>query len=549
MAGITPKVIVIPAKPELAKTKSVRRQLRVAAYCRVSTDDEEQLTSYEAQKNYYTDKIMTNPNWTMAGIFADEGITGTSARKRPEFLKMIHQCKQKKIDLVLVKSISRFARNTVDCLNYIRALRQLGIAVIFEKENINTLDSDSEMIITMMGAFAQAESESMSQNIRWGKRQAMREGKAHLNFSNLYAYEKGPDGKPKIIPEQAEVVRRIYKAFLAGQSLRMIRAWLEEEKIPNVQGGDTWFTSTIRGILSNEKYCGDVLHQKTFVSDCIERKHIRNTGQLPMYLIQDHHEGIISRDTFLAAQTELARRISGKAPSRNKAPTGRSCYSAKYALTERLFCGECGTAYRRCAWTKRGKKRVVWRCASRVDYGSRYCKDSPTLDEKPLQEAILAAINQAMSWKDELVAQIEDAMWMELVPALGTTMSISDIDRRISELEQEFQELFATSREEGGYLKHADIFKQISDDMISLKEKRASLLEQQNADTTVNWRIRGALDVLNASSEAITEWDESMIRQLVDSVKVLSADRILVCLRGGAEIEQAVEEAQVKWSF
>ena len=455
MAGITPKVIVIPAKPELAKTKSVRRQLRVAAYCRVSTDDEEQLTSYEAQKNYYTDKIMTNPNWTMAGIFADEGITGTSARKRPEFLKMIHQCKQKKIDLVLVKSISRFARNTVDCLNYIRALRQLGIAVIFEKENINTLDSDSEMIITMMGAFAQAESESMSQNIRWGKRQAMREGKAHLNFSHLYAYEKGPDGKPKIIPEQAEVVRRIYKAFLAGQSLRMIRAWLEEEKIPNVQGGDTWFTSTIRGILSNEKYCGDVLHQKTFVSDCIERKHIRNTGQLPMYLIQDHHEGIVSRDTFLAAQAELARRISGKAPSRNKAPTGRSCYSAKYALTERLFCGECGTAYRRCAWTKRGKKRVVWRCASRVDYGSRYCKDSPTLDEKPLQEAILAAINQAMSRKDELVAQIEDAMWMELVPAPGTAMSISDIDRRIGELEQEFRELFAASREEGGYLKHA----------------------------------------------------------------------------------------------
>ena len=232
MAGITPKVIVIPAKPELAKTKSVRRQLRVAAYCRVSTDDEEQLTSYEAQKNYYTDKIMTNPNWTMAGIFADEGITGTSARKRPEFLKMIHQCKQKKIDLVLVKSISRFARNTVDCLNYIRALRQLGIAVIFEKENINTLDSDSEMIITMMGAFAQAESESMSQNIRWGKRQAMREGRAHLNFSNLYAYEKGPDGKPKIIPEQAEVVRRIYRAFLAGQSLRMIRAWLEEKRSP-----------------------------------------------------------------------------------------------------------------------------------------------------------------------------------------------------------------------------------------------------------------------------------------------------------------------------
>ena len=246
MTNTGPKVIVIPAKPELAREQTVHRQLRVAAYCRVSTNDEEQLTSYEAQKNYYTDKIMTNPQWTMAGIFADEGITGTSAKKRPEFLKMIRQCRQKKIDLVLVKSISRFARNTVDCLNYIRALRKLGIAVIFEKENINTLESDSEMIITMMGAFAQAESESMSENIKWGKRQAMREGKVNICYNQLYAYKNGDDGKPKIIPEQAEIVRRIYKSFLAGQSLRMIKDWLEQEGISNVSGGKEWSTATIR---------------------------------------------------------------------------------------------------------------------------------------------------------------------------------------------------------------------------------------------------------------------------------------------------------------
>ena len=192
-----PKVITIPAKPEVASRQAVQRQLRVAAYCRVSTDDEEQLTSYEAQQNYYTDKIMTNREWTMAGIFADEGITGTSARKRPEFLKMIRLCKQKKIDIVLTKSISRFARNTVDCLNYIRALRELGIAVIFEKENINTLEADSEILITMLGAFAQAESESISANVRWGKRQAMREGKTIIQYNRLYAYEKGENGKPK----------------------------------------------------------------------------------------------------------------------------------------------------------------------------------------------------------------------------------------------------------------------------------------------------------------------------------------------------------------
>ena len=168
-----PKVITIPAKPEIASRQAVQRQLRVAAYCRVSTDDEEQLTSYEAQQNYYTDKIMTNREWTMAGIFADEGITGTSARKRPEFLKMIRLCKQKKIDIVLTKSISRFARNTVDCLNYIRALRELGIAVIFEKENINTLEADSEILITMLGAFAQAESESISAKLYFVPRDKM----------------------------------------------------------------------------------------------------------------------------------------------------------------------------------------------------------------------------------------------------------------------------------------------------------------------------------------------------------------------------------------
>ena len=328
-----PKVITIPAKPEVASRQAVQRQLRVAAYCRVSTDDEEQLTSYEAQQNYYTDKIMTNREWTMAGIFADEGITGTSARKRPEFLKMIRLCKQKKIDIVLTKSISRFARNTVDCLNYIRALRELGIAVIFEKENINTLEADSEILITMLGAFAQEESESISANVRWGKRQAMREGKTIIQYNRLYAYEKGENGKPKIIQEQAEVVRSIYEQYLSGASLRMIKDRLEAERIPNVTGGSQWTITAIRSILTNEKYCGDVLLQKTYISDCISRKVIRNAGQLPMYLVQNYHEGIVERKTFDAVQAEMARRSAGKSPSKKNAPTGMTSYASKYALS------------------------------------------------------------------------------------------------------------------------------------------------------------------------------------------------------------------------
>ena len=540
MTATAPRVITIPANPALAQARAVRRQLRVAAYCRVSTDSEEQLTSYEAQKKYYTDKIMTNPAWTMAGIFADEGITGTSAAKRPQFLRMIRQCRQKKIDLVLVKSISRFARNTVDCLNYVRALRELGIAILFEEQNINTLESDGELLLTLLGAVAQGESESISENVKWGKRQAMREGKAAIQYKRLYAFEKGEDGKPRIIPEQAEVVRQIYDSFLGGHSLRMIKDALEAKAVPTVTGGSEWSIAVIRGILQNEKYCGDVLQQKSFVADCISHKHVRNVGQLPMYLTQDHHEGIVSRDTFHAAKAEFARRSAGRAPSQKQAPTGRSCYSAKYALTGRLVCGECGTLYRRCVWSKRGWKKAVWRCASRIDYGSAYCHESPTLQEGPLQAAILAALSSVMSQKDRLVVQIEDAMRMELAPVPGETMSLADIDQRLGELEREFKALFQTSKEYGGYLGHAGAFQRITEEMGTLKEKKAFLLAQQEGNSAASRRIRDAVDILNAGDPQFTEWNESDIRQLVDTVVVLSADRIRVCLRGGMEIEQTI---------
>ena len=533
-----PKVITIPAKPDAAKQQVIPRQLRVAAYCRVSTDDEEQLTSYEAQQTYYTDKIMTNRVWTMAGIFADEGITGTSARKRPEFLRMIRQCRQKKIDIILTKSISRFARNTVDCLNYIRILRELGIAVLFEKENINTLEADSEILITMLGAFAQAESESISANVRWGKRQAMREGKTIIQYNRLYAYEKGEDGKPKIIQEQAEVVRSIYEQYLSGASLRMIKDRLETEQIPNVTGGSQWTITAIRSILTNEKYCGDVLLQKTYISDCISRKVIRNTGQLPMYLVQNHHEGIVERKTFDAVQAEMARRSAGKSPSKKNAPTGMTSYASKYALSERLVCGECGTLYRRCTWSKQGRKRIVWRCVSRLDYGTKYCHNSPTLDEEPLQKAILAAINSVMSQKSTLIRQITSAMEMELAPVPGESMSLADIERRLGELNDQTRELVAESaRAEDASACTAQL-RAVMNEAAVLKEKRALIEEQRQSNAQAVRRIEDAAAAMAQASTHISEWDEALIRQLVDTVKVNSAEKITVFLRGGVQVEQ-----------
>ena len=533
-----PRVITIPAKVESTAQQAVQRQLRVAAYCRVSTDDEEQLTSYEAQQTYYTDKIMGNKDWTMAGIFADEGITGTSARKRPEFLKMIRQCKRKKIDIILTKSISRFARNTVDCLNYIRALRELGIAVIFEKENINTMESDSEILITMLGAFAQAESESISANVRWGKRQAMREGKAIIQYKRLYAYEKGEDGMPQIIPEQADVVRSIYDRYLTGASLRMLKDWLESEQIPNVAGGAEWTISSIRSILTNEKYCGDVLLQKTYISDCISRKVIRNTGQLPMYLVENHHDGIVDRKTFDAVQAEMARRNAGKSPSKKNAPTGMTSYASKYALSERLVCGECGTLYRRCTWSKRGKKRVVWRCVSRLDYGTKYCHNSPSVDEDQLQRSILAAINSAMSRKSTLIRKITGAMEQVLAPIPGESMSLSDIESRLDELNDLTRALVAKAAHAENPSIYTVQLKEIMDEAAVLKEKRQAIEEQRKSNTQAIRRIEEAATVMEGASAEIQEWDETLIRQLVDTVKVVSAEHITVILRGGIQVEQ-----------
>lgn len=541
MRTVPPKIITIPAKPELVKQKAIQRQLRVAAYCRVSTDDEEQLSSYEAQQEYYTDKIMTNKEWTMAGIFADEGITGTSARKRPEFLRMIRMCKQKKIDLILVKSISRFARNTVDCLNYIRILKELGIAVYFEKENINTLSAESEMLITIMGAFAQAESESISANVKWGKRKAMADGKAIIQYKKLYAYEKGEDGSPKIIPEQAEVVVEIYKRFLAGSSLRMIQEWLEQERIPNVTGEQGWTIRAVRNILTNEKYCGDVLLQKTFIQDCISKKVIKNTGQLPQYLVQNHHVGIVNCETFDAAQAEFARRTAGKSPSKKNAPTGLTSYASKYALSERLVCGECGTLYRRCTWNIRGKKKIVWRCVSRLDYGKKYCHDSPTLEEEALQRSILAAINSLMSHKDSLIRDIAEAMELEQASIPGESISLGDIQRRLDELDEQTKKLVSKAAEDGDMASYTPKLKAILDEVSALKEKQAYIAQQQQSNAQAMWQIRNAAEALEQAPEQI-EWNDSTIRQLVDTVRVLSKDKIEIHLRGGAVIEQNMIE-------
>ena len=543
MTDEKPRVIIIPPKPELQQTTTVTKQLRVAAYCRVSTKEEEQASSYEAQCEYYTDKIMSNKEWTMAGIFADEGITGTSTKKRTEFLRMIRQCKQKKIDLILTKSIQRFARNTLDCINYTRILRQLGIGVLFEKENINSLPPDSEFMITMYGAMAQSESESISSNIQRGRQMHAKVGTLKIPCHWLYGYKKDADGKFCIVPEQAEVVREIYERYKDGASLRNLKDWLEGNQIKTVLGTADWSISVIKGILTNEKYCGDVLLQKTFCTDVISKKIVKNVGQMAQYYMPDHHEAIVSREQYNAVKAEMARRSALRSPSK-EAVTGRSCYTSKYALSDRLFCGECGTLYRRKTRNVKGNIYHEWRCISRLEYGKKYCHESPTLREIPLQSAILAAINSAMSDKAALVDRIKNVVSLELLPVQGQTMSLADIERRLTQLDEQFQQLLAEAIDADDKEACNAQFTEILTEQTALKKQKETILQSSTDADHVCTRMKQAEQAIENTAQTITEWNENAVRQIVERVTVLSADEVLVRIKGGAEIKQRLEGKQ-----
>lgn len=508
MTETAPKVIVIPAKKETPQEQAQKRHLRVAAYCRVSTNSKEQLTSYENQLAYYTEKIMKNPSWTMVKVFADEGKTGTSTCKRKEFLQMIRMCRQGKIDMILAKAVSRFARNTVDTLNYTRELRELGIPVIFEEQNINSIYPESEFLIAIHGAFAQSESENTSANVRWGKRRSMKAGHVTMQYKWMLGYEKGPDGRPVINEEQAETVRFIYQRYLAGDTLRAIKSKLEAQGALNAIGKQEWTIKNLLSILSNEKYCGDALLQKTFIQDCISKKVIQNNGQLPKYLVQDHHEGIVSRDVFYAAQLEIARRRAQTGGTSKSAPTGRSKYSGKYILTNLMFCGHCGTGYRRCVWNKGG-------------------------------------VNSVMDSRDALEVQLMGAMEQELAPIPGETMSLADIDRMLEELEKQFNSLLAEASAAGGTEDYAERFRMISNAMADLKEHKSRIKQVYQENELVSQRLKAASIAMSAYAAELTEWDQSVVYQLVEKVTVLAKDKIRVTFRNGTEVEQEIE--QLDW--
>lgn len=527
------RVVVIPAK-SCEENKQAAKCLRVAAYCRVSTDDEEQKTSYEAQIGYYTEKINQNPEWQMAGIFADEGISGTQAKKRPEFLKMIRLCRQRKIDIILTKSLSRFARNTVDSLGYIRELRALGIAVISEKENINTLTAESEMLITIMSCFAQAESESISKNVSWGVRQSFKNGNVPMQYARLLGYRKGHDGNAEIIPEEAEVVKEIYRCYLDGMSMNLIADRLNEKGLTTKGGSSPYRKTVVQRILTNEKYTGDALLQKTYVTDCITKKTRKNNGELPMYLVKNHHEPIISRSDFNRVQEEMARRSAKRTIADKLTKTGQGKYSAKYALSELLICGECGEHYRRVTWTAKGFKEIKWRCVSRIQYGKKKCHSSPTVDEQALHRAIVSAVNEFCTVKDDVAKTLHESIIEVLDP--NQNGSVQAAQQRIDELARNMDELIKLATVPDTAENAMSDIAKFSEEMKMLREfietEKAKQTEVQHGSN----ELSNVLQRLEKENFTLTEYDDIVTRQLIEQITVESKDTITVRFKGGFEM-------------
>ena len=528
-------ITVIEPKQALLVDKAKYQQTRMAAYCRVSTDSAEQKTSYETQKQVYTDIIARRKDWTMVGIYADEGISGTRADKRPEFNKMIKDCLAGKIDYIITKSVSRFARNTVECLEFVRMLKARNIGILFEEQNIDTLKCDSELYLVIYAGFAQSESESMSKNITWAFRKNFEEGKVVINYKRMVGYRKGEDGKPEIVPEEAEIVRNIFEWFLAGRTPREIVAMLQADGVQTKCGKVKWQVSTILRILKNEKFCGDAILQKTVTLDCISKTHKKNTGEAPMYYVHNNHDPIISRETFNKAQEELLRRNALK-PATSSTVTAQGRYS-RYALSEILHCDECGSRYKRCTWTSSGEKQIVWRCVNRLQFGKKYCKSSPTIGEDILHQAIVRAINRFNQENETTYRLLMKASLSDALGIGGSNEEMELLTRRIDSLNKKMMALVSEAVAEGQSIDDNEgEFKEISDEIAQLNNRVSAIKELMTNDENAKNRLESINAKVEELKGGITEYDDTIVRQMIECIKVYDDNKIEVIFGGGTSI-------------
>ena len=366
----------------------------------MSTEQEEQLNSFENQVEYYTKYIAENPAYQMVDIYADEGISGTNTKKREGFNRMIADCEAGKIDLVITKSISRFARNTQDCLSYSRKLKGLGIGIIFEKENISTLDASGELLFTILSSLAQEESRNISENCKWAIRHNFQQGIVRVNTKGFMGYDADKDGNLVINEEQAKVVRRVFREFEEGWTPNEIAGHLNNEKVKGVKGKAVWRGATIRGMLTNEKHQGDARLQKTYTADYLSKKRVKNEGQVNQYYVENSHKGIIPKDEWEAVQMELARR---EEYCKEIGLTNFGVASVDSPFTSRLVCGQCGEAYGRRRWSNR--HQFFWACHNKKNGPG--CLGENVKDEM-LQKAMVIAWNSIVKNRDKLLPTWED---------------------------------------------------------------------------------------------------------------------------------------------
>lgn len=528
---------IAPTITEKSDPKKSYRQERVAAYCRVSTKQDEQLNSYEAQKNYYTEKINREPKWCLAGIYADKGITGTSTKNRDAFNKMIRDCKRGKIDKIITKSISRFARNTVDCLKYVRLLKELNIDIYFEEQGIHSIDRGSEFYITIYGSIAQSESENISANVRWGKEQSAKEGNVAFSYSSFLGYRRGKDGNPEIVKEEADIIKMIYNDYLKGESLVTIANHLTAQGILTPLKKSKWNAQTVRSILSNEKYAGDALLQKTYVSDFLTKKVKVNHGERAMYYVENDHPAIIDRNTFNKVQEELARRAGKRKVKYVGTKTQQGKYSSKYALTELLICGECGTPYRRCTWTSRGNKKIVWRCISRLDYGKKYCKHSPSIEESILHNAIMEAILETAKKNSKLLQTLKQHISLGLMEEDISDNSF-ELQTRINEIDIEFQNILnEINTENVDDDSRESLMVKLLTEKNELKTKLENLQSHEKNKQQLTHRLDEIYAVIDSLKNHPLTYNDQFIREVLECVIVESQDKIKVIFKDGTNID------------
>ena len=492
--------------------------------------------------NHYTERIRREPGWKLAGIYADKGITGTSMKKRDEFNKLIRQCKRGRVDMIIVKSISRFARNTLDCIRITRMLREIKVDVYFEEQNLHSIDPASEFYISIYGSIAQSESENISHNVAWGKARSAKEGNVFFAFKSFLGYRRGADGKPEIDPEQAVTVRRIYMEFLSGNSLQQKANGLTAEGINTPMGKTVWQPGVIQSILSNERYKGDALLGKTYIEDCISKKVRVNTGERAQYYVENNHPAIIDADTFAKVQEELARRASKRKVKQIGTKTEQGKYCGKYALTELLICGECGTPYRRCTWTAGGQKKIVWRCINRLDYGKKYCHHSPTMEEAPLQEAIMGAILKTAQINPSILQMLKMHIQAGLGAEAGVDESI-ELQIHIAQIDQEFKEILnsVTAENQESLLTDPRIEAMMSEKR-TIEQKLAAYAAAEQRRKNAASRIDDIFTILDGMKNHPLTYDDQMIRQILQCVIVESKNRIKVVFLGGLEVEAEVEQ-------